>query len=210
MNAYSRLFSICSLALLAVTAASCCPPHGRCIRTAEDITPGHYRYTKMDWRYGAADIRLQMNNATRVVMDRWYWKTGYLYDDNVKPRIVITTIDNRTDQYIAVDMMRDIMESVAVNDGRFTMIVGDTKDEKELDSWLKKLRSDPKYNNNTHTKTGQASAPQFLGKLRLTKALTSDARYDYEEYRLTITLYDVETQELVDSAWDVLQKRVTR
>jgi hypothetical protein len=32
--------------------------------------------------------------------------------------------------------------------------------------------------------------------------------FDYEDYRMTVTLYDIETKEAIDSAWDVLSKKV--
>lgn len=184
---------------------------GRHIRTAKDITPGneHNPNRKMlDWRYGAADIRIQTTKLCRVLMDRWFEKTGYDYSTQEKPRIVITHIDNRTDQYISTDMIRDAFEGVAVNDGRFTITVGDRRDERELDQMMSKISQHPKYNNPTRLETGNATAPELLAKIRITKAINSAARYDIEDYRMTITLYDIETQELVDSAWDVLRKQV--
>jgi len=138
-------------------------------------------------------------------MDRWSAKAQR---GTLKPRIVITEIDNRTDMYIATDMIRDIIEGVAANDGRFTIVVGDCRDEFELDAFMQKIQNDPKYHNSSKLTASRATAPQFLGKLRLTKAITQTPRYDYEDYRMTITLYDIETQEIVDSAWDVFKKRV--
>ena len=38
----------------------------------------------------------------------------------------------------------------------------------------------------------------------------TDRYYTYEDYRMTVTLYDIETQEAIDSAWDVLCKKVCR
>jgi hypothetical protein len=183
--------------------------HRRTIRTAEDITPGNYPCTKMDWRYGAADIRIQTSKVASQIMDRWYAKT--MYDcKNGKPRVVITEIDNCTDMYISTDMIRDIFEGVAIDDGRFTVTVGNACDERELDMLMQKITHDPKYSNCSRLTPGQATAPQFLGKVRITKAVTSDNFFDYEDYRMTITLYDIETQEAIESSWDVLTKRVQR
>ncbi len=140
-------------------------------------------------------------------MDRWLARTGYNCL-NGKPRIIITCIDNRTDHYISTDMIRDIIEGVAIDDGRFTVVVGDSSDEQELDNLMAKITQDPKYANSSRLTPGQATAPQFLAKVRITKAVTSDHFYDYEDYRMTITLYDIETQEAIDSAWDVLTKKV--
>ena len=188
---------------------SCCHPMtGRRFPCAEDITPGHNHHTQLDWRYGSGDMRIQTRNVTSYLMDRWYWKTGYKPEAGMKPRIVITEIDNRTNEYIALDMMRDVIESVAINDGRFTVIVGDSQDEQELDSWMRKMQQDPKYSESSRQQPGQAVAPQFLGKMRLTKAVSSDRHNAYEEYRLTVTLFDIETQLAVDSAWDVLHKKI--
>jgi len=64
------------------------------------------------------------------------------------------------------------------------------------------------YDNYQGKDTGNATAPEFLAKVRITKAVNSDRFYDYEDYRMTVTLYDIDTQEIVDSAWDVLRKRV--
>lgn len=187
------------------TALTSCA--GRRMRTAEDITPGNAHCTKMDWRYGAADIRIQTSKVTGMLMDRWYAHTSY--DCHIcKPRLIITEIDNRTDCYISTDMIRDIIESAAIDDGRFTVVVGDTQDERELDARMQKILCDPKYSNSSRLQPGQAIAPQFLGKVRITKAVTSDKFYDYEDYRMTVTLYDIETQVAIDSAWDVLSKKV--
>lgn len=190
---------------LAATQLTAC---GRGIRTATDVTPGHER-EKLDWRYGAGDIRIQTSSITSQLMDRWFCKTAY---NNAygKPRMVITEIDNCTDRYVSSDMIRDIIESVAVDDGRYTVVVGNQYDERELDDVMNKISNDSKYNNPSRLQSGNATAPQLLAKIRLTKAVTSDRFYDYEDYRMTITLYDIETQEIVDSAWDVLSKKVRR
>lgn len=201
MKRYALLI-LCLISML-FTMTSC---GGRRMRTAIDITPGNPVGEKLDWRYGSSDIRIQTSKVTGQLMDRWFFKTGY--NCETKPRITITQIDNRTDCYISTDMIRDIFEGVAVDDGRFTVVVGNSQDEKELDRLMAKISHDPKYANSSKLQCGNALAPQFLGKVRITKASTSDCRYDYEDYRMTVTLYDIETQEVIDSAWDVLSKRV--
>lgn len=193
-----------TLATVALTATSCCC---RRVRTATDITPGNPCGEKLDWRYGAGDIRIQTSKLNAQLVDRWIARTGYDFE-NGKPRIIITQIDNRTDQYIATDMIRDIIEGVAIDDGRYTVLVGDYQDERELDFMMAKITQDPKYSNSSRLTAGKAIAPQFLAKMRLTKSVTSDRYFDYEDYRMTVTLYDIETQEAIDSAWDVLSKKV--
>lgn len=192
------------LMMIALISCNC-----RTVRTAEDITPGNISCEKLDWRYGAGDIRIQTTKLNKQLMDRWLEKTGYDLHCG-KPRLVITEIDNRTDKYIPTDMIRDIIECVAIDDGRYTVVVGDAKDECELDYFMNKILADPKYANNSRIDAGRAIAPQFLVKIRLTKAVTSDRFYDYEDFRMTVTLYDIETQEAIDSAWDVLSKKIRR
>jgi hypothetical protein len=199
-----HILKMAILSLLLNMTTSC----GRSIRTAIDVTPGN-ACEKLDWRYGAADIRIQTSKINRQLMDRWFFKTGYQGEIG-KPRMIITQIDNCTDQYIPSDLIRDIIESTAINDGRYTIVVGNETDEQELNYLMDKVQCDPKYNNPSRLLTGQATAPQFLAKIRITKAVTSDRFYDYEDYRMTITLYDIETQAAIDSAWDVLRKRVRR
>jgi len=192
-------------ALLAFTLilASC----GRNIRTAEDVTPGNAKETCLNWKYGATDIRIQTGKITKELVDRWIAKTKYDIT-NGKPRIIVTHIDNRTDMVISNDMIRDIIEHAAVDDGRVTMVVGDSKDEQELDTWLKKITKDPKYARKSRVEKNEVQAPQFLAKIRIVKAMTQQKRYDIEEYLMTLTLYDLETQEIVDSATDILRKKV--
>lgn len=192
-----------TLLALTLLLAGC----GRDIRTAEDITPGNPKETQLSWKYGATDIRIQTGKITKTLVDRWVAKTHYDTAQG-KPRIIITQIDNRTDMVISTDMIRDIVEHVAVDDGRVTMLVGDTKDEQELDTWLKKILNDPKYSKKSRVDNHAVLAPQFLAKLRITKAMTEQKRYDLEDYLMTLTLYDIETQEIVDSATDVLRKKV--
>lgn len=180
----------------------------RSIRTAQDITPGNPS-EKLDWRYGASDIRIQTTKITRQLMERWLCKTGYQFEAG-KARLIISEIDNRTNTYIATDMVRDIIEGVAIDDGRFTIVAGNSADELELDCLMDKISQAPKYQNSTRLQEGKAIAPEFLAKIRITKAVTSDRFYDYEDYRMTITLYDIETQQAIDSAWDVLRKQVRR
>jgi hypothetical protein len=199
-----KILLFCSLVAIALTSSAC----GRHIRTAEDVTPGNFRNQKLDWRYGAADIRIQTTKLTRELLDRWACKTGYDFSTCGKPRIIITQIDNRTDTYISSDMIRDIFEGAAIDDGRFTVLVGDANDELELDFHMDRITTNPKYSNSSQLTPGLAIAPQFLAKVRITKAVNSDRFYDYEDYRMTVTLYDIETQEAIDSAWDVLQKRI--
>lgn len=197
------IMSLALLSLLNISTAC-----GRHIRTAQDVTPGNCPEHRLDWRYGATDIRIQTSKINSQLMNRWFAKTGYVWDQGCKPRIIITQVDNRTDCFISTDMIRDIIEGVAIDDGRYSIIVGDCQDERELDKVMAKISCDPKYSNNSRLANNGALAPQFLGKIRITKATTSDRYYDYEDYRMTITLYDIETQEAIDSAWDVLSKRV--
>lgn len=192
---------------LFILSLSLCSCSQRSIRTAQDITPGNPTGERLDWRYGASDIRIQTSKINRQLMDRWFAKTGWDCQKG-KPRIIITDIDNRTDCYIQTDMIRDIIEGVAIDDGRYTIVVGDVQDERELDALMCKITHDPKYSNSSRLTPGLATAPQFLAKVRITKAVTSDRYYDYEDYRMTVTLYDIESQEAIDSAWDVLSKKV--
>lgn len=190
--------------IAAVGAASC----GRNIRTAEDITPGHYQETCLDWKYGATDIRIQTEKVTDILMQKWWNVARNDIAAKGKARIVITEVDNRTDQYISTDMIRDIIEEVAVNDGRFTITVGDAKDENELDRLVAKAGHDPKYRQEGRPQVGQATAPNFIAKIRITKAVTHQKRYDLEHYRFAITLYDIQNQEAIDSASDTMYKKV--
>ncbi|MBN9378331.1 MAG: hypothetical protein BGO14_06680 [Chlamydiales bacterium 38-26] len=199
------LYPTLCLSIMTLFSSCAC----RTIRTAQDITPGNISHERLDWRYGSSDIRIQTTKLNKQLMDRWLTKTGYDIGYG-KPRIIITEIDNRTDQYIETDMIRDIFECVAIDDGRYTILVGDARNERELDELMDKISLDPKYNNNSRLQAGKAIAPQFLAKVRLTKAVTSDRYYDYEDYRMTVTLYDIETQEVIDSAWDVLSKKIRR
>jgi hypothetical protein len=193
--------------LIVLSAALALGSCGRNIREAKDITPGNPVETEMSYQYGANDIRIQTTKINKQLMDRWFAKTQYDLA-NGKPRIVITEVDNRTDTYISTDMIRDIIEGVAVNDGRYTIVVGDAKDERELDKLMAKITSDPKYANSSRLAPSQAKAPQLLAKIRITKAVTQQKRYDIEDYRMTVTLYDIQTQEVIDSAWEVLRKNV--
>lgn len=202
----SKKVSYILMTTLALSILTSC---NRSVRTAHDITPGNAFNEKLDWRYGAGDIRIQTTKVTKDLMDRWYYKSGWLRE-NGKPRIVITEIDNRTDAYISTDMIRDIIESVAIDDGRFTVVVGDYQDAQELDYFMDRISHDPQYNNSSKLQANTSIAPQFLGKVRITKAQTADQRYDYQDYRMTITLYDIQTKEAIDSAWDVLSKKVHR
>jgi len=191
------------LIALTLLLASC----GRDIRTAQDITPGNSKETALNWKYGLNDIRIQTGKITRELVDRWIARTNYDLAKG-KPRIIVTQVDNRTDMVISNDMIRDIIEHAAVDDGRVTMVVGDAKDEQELDQWLKKILSNPKYSKKTKLDNHEVVAPQFLAKIRIVKAITEQKRYDIEEYLMTLTLYDIETQEIVDSATDILRKKV--
>ncbi len=193
------------LTCIALSASSCATRH---VRTACDITPGNCGHARLDWRYGANDIRIQTCKLSRQIMDQWFTRTHYKWEQSGRPRLIITEVDNRTDMYISTDMIRDILETEAIQDGRYTVLVGDSKDQRELDQLLQRITYDPKYSNQLKPNLGKAKAPQFLAKIRLTKAVNKDLRYDYEDYRMTITLYDVETQVAIDSAYDVLRKRV--
>jgi hypothetical protein len=192
-----------SLLALALILSGC----GRNIRTAEDVTPGNCKETCLNWKYGLTDIKIQTGKITKELVDRWVARTHYDVAQG-KPRIIVTQIDNRTDMVISTDMIRDIVESAAVQDGRITMVVGDAKNEQELDTWLQKILKNPKYSTKSRVDNHEVLAPQFLAKIRLVKAMTEQKRYDLEEYLMTLTLYDLETQEIVDSATDILRKKV--
>lgn len=196
-----------TLLILTLSSLSLVACNSRHIRTAYDATPGNAPCSQLDWKYGANDIRIQTTKITNQLISRWLYKSGHQLC-NGKPSLILTEIDNRTDMYISTDMIRDILEGVAINDGRFTIVVGDMKDERELDKLMCKQQHAPKYDNPTRLDPFSATAPQFLAKVRLTKATTATCEYDIEDYRMTITLYDIETQTAVDQAFDVLRKHV--
>ncbi len=195
-----------ALLLCLTTLVGC----GRSIRTATDITPGNPQEYALDWRYGANDIRIQTTKINKQLMDRWYARTGYQHRNGPQPRIIFTGIENKTDVFISTEMVRDIIESAAVDDGRYTILVGNTSSEQELDQLMQKITHNPKYSNSSKPQSGNATAPQFLAKIRITKATTSLPKYELEDYRMSVNLYDVETQEIIDSAWDILRKQVRR
>ena len=201
MKTKIALLTIASTTLL---LSSC----GRDIRVAQDITPGNAKETQLDWKYGANDIRIQTTNITRELLNRWYARTGYDFAASGKPRITITQVDNRTDCFISTDMIRDIIEGFAVDDGRVSIVVGDAQDRKELDALMDHVQDSPKYDNPSRIPANSSLCPEFLAKIRLTKAITQQKKFDIEDWRMTITLYDVKTQEALDSAWDVLRKKV--
>ncbi len=198
-------FSACAMLLSLVALTAC----GRNIRTAQDVTPGHEKETRLDWKYGAMDIKIQTSQVTNALMNRWWAVAKEDLASKGKARIIITDVDNRTDQFISTAMIRDVIEEVAVDDGRFSVVVGDSLDEKELDRLLEKSLRDPKYDLATRPQSGVAKAPQFLAKIRLTKAITHQKTHDLEHYRFSITLYDIETQEAVDTASDTLYKKIS-
>lgn len=181
--------------------------HGRRIRVAEDITPGNLKESELDWQYGANDIRIQTTKLTKILMDRWFEKTAAKAQE-IKPRLIITEVSNLTNTYIPLDMVREIIESAAINDGRFSVVVGNAQDSEELDRLLQKALQDPKYSQSSRPTPGEAKAPQLLGKIRLTMAQTQQPKYDIQDWRMSITLYDIQTQEAIDSAYDVLRKKV--
>ncbi len=181
---------------------------GRKIRTAEDVTPGHANTgERLDWRYGANDLKIQTTSVLETLMNRWFKKTQYKGEEG-KPVIIVTKVENETDTYIPTAMIRDVIEGIAIDDGRFSIAVGNSADQKELDALMAKIQKDPLYNNESRIKGNKGKAPQFLAKIRLTKAVTYQKYYDIEDYRMTVTLYDIETQEAIDSAWDVMRKKV--
>lgn len=194
-----------TLTTLLCSFSSCSTRH---VPVAYDVTPGNHSGVQLGVGYGADDIRIQTSKINRTLMDRWFAETGHLLRKGVQPRIIITEIDNRTDVYISTDMVRDIVEGVAINDGRYTIVVGDAQDKRELAGLLYELTHDPKYSASSRPETGSALAPQFLAKIRITKSHSQLPKHKIEEYRMTITLYDVESQTAIDSAWDVLRKKV--
>ncbi|MBN4066964.1 hypothetical protein JYU14_02655 [Simkania negevensis] len=175
----------------------------------EDVTPGNPAATEFGPGYGANEIRVQTDKINKQLMNRWLAKTGYDLQQG-QPRIIITQIENLTDQYIPTEMIREIIEGVAINDGRYTVVVGDAKDEKELDALMEKIRNNPKYSNSSRLKPHQATAPQFLAQVKLLKSVSHLPKYDIEDWRMSVTLYDIETGEAIDQAYDVLRKKVYR
>lgn len=190
-------------ALILITLSSCTY---RRIPTAMDITPGNPT-RKLGVQYGAFDIRIQTSKINSQLMDRWFAKTGYDCTC-IKPRIIIADVDNCTDQYISLDIVRDIFEAAAIDDGRYTVVVGNIDDEYQMDYLMDKIQNHPKYDNCSKLQKNLAIAPEFLAKVRITKAVTCLESCTMETYRMQVTLYDIETQQAIDSAWDVLEKRV--
>lgn len=202
---FAKKTKLLAILICAATLFSGCG--GRHIRTAEDITPGNLPETELNWQYGANDIRIQTTKLTKILVDHWFARLTP-EEKTKKPRLIITEVSNLTNSYIPLDMVRDIIESVAINDGRFSVVVGNAQDAEELNRLLQKTLNDPKYSNSSRPKQGEVKAPQLLGKIRLTMAQTEQRTYDIQDWRMSITLYDIETQEAVDSSYDILRKKI--
>src|SRR5690554_2885782 len=111
-----------TLLMAMLLCSGCCRP----LYMAEDISRCNPTRASLDWHYGAKDIQIQTGRILSCLLERWYWKTGYNPNNCTKPRFIITEVDNCTDQYLSSEMIRDIFENVAANDGRFTVVVGNS------------------------------------------------------------------------------------
>jgi hypothetical protein len=169
-----------------------------------------FRKVPLNYRYGANDIFIQTSRLAKTLMDRWFVETKYIPRSTLKPIIQFGTIENKTDSYISLEMIHDIFESVATLDKRFVVVASHSKDENELDLLLKKQIQSEKYSDVTRCIPNQVTAPRFLAKLRITKAKSAGSNFDIEDYRMTMTLYDIETQEIIDQAFDLLRKYTKR
>ncbi|MBB65571.1 MAG: hypothetical protein CMO81_10970 [Waddliaceae bacterium] len=158
-------------------------------------------------RYTADDLCYQSALVAKQLIDRWENQFEKQIDKKEKPRLLINDLDNRTDVPLSHKDVSKYLDLIAAKDGRFTVKLGNTQDEQENDMMMDRYLSDPHYSTDATPDHPNGKAPQFLTKIRLSKAVTSDQVYNYEDYRLSILLYDIETQELIDSAWDVLRKQ---
>ena len=140
--------------------------------------------TVVDWRYGASEIRVQAGNASRALMERWFATTGHDCH-KIRPRLLIVNFNNETDCYIPQDVVCDAIFRAASDDGRYSMELGATNPR--INSWHR---------------------PTFIGEITLSKELTPGTSCDIEKFRLTIDLYETESKEFIDSAQDILWKKL--
>ncbi len=196
-----KLFT-CGLLLLSATSCSL-------NKIAHNFSINNSRATVVDWRYGASEIRIQTCKATRTLIERWLAKTSSCQSTDC-PRIIITKFKNCTDCYIPCEMIRDAVEEAALDDGRFTILMCDPKSEQKLTGCMSKTQRHPKYRYPAAPSPDGNSGPKFFGKICLTKISSTDPACQLEEYHLALDLYDAETEELVDSAQDILYKKAYR
>jgi len=174
-----------------------------CSRGRLDIEPYDYGENPQCWEYGPAAIRAQTAAIMKPLMDDWYAKNGERFD---RPRILLTNINNTTGEYIASNEVRGAFDSVADQDGRFTVIIADAVDNCEFKRVTNEFDKIQKSEDEIRVKDGEKIIPDFFAKIRFKKVETCS----YEEYWMTIALYDVGTKELIGSGSNVFRRQLRR
>jgi hypothetical protein len=201
-----RTVSLCIkiLSLTAILAAlplsAQCP---NCSSGSLLIEPYNYGENAQCWEYGPSVIRAQTITILKPLMDDWYAKNGERFD---KPRILLTRINNTTGEYIASNEVRAAFQSAADDDGRFTVILEDVADDCEFNRVTNAFDKIQKREDEIRVKEGEKIIPDFFAKIRFKKVEACP----YEEYWMTIALYDVETKALIGSGTNVFRRQLRR
>lgn len=175
-----------------------CP---NCSRGDLVIEPYDYGENPQCWEYGPSIIRKQTIAILKPLIDEWYAKNGERFD---KPRILLTRINNTTGEYIASNEVRAAFQSAADDDGRFTVILEDVVDDCEFKRVTNAFDKIQKSEDEIRVKDGEKIIPDFFAKIRFQKVKACP----FEEYWMTIALYDIETKELIGSGTNVFRRKL--
>lgn len=200
----SASLRLCVKILCATTSVTTLPLDAQCTSCSRPdllIEPYDYGENPQCWEYGPSVIRAQTVVILKQLIDDWYVKNGERFD---KPRILLTRINNTTGEYIASNEVRAAFQSAADEDGRFTVILEDVVDNCEFNQVTNAFDKIQKREDEARIKEGEKIIPDFFAKIRFKKVGTSP----YEEYWMTIALYDVETKELIGSGSNIFRRNL--
>ncbi len=178
------------------------------IHTVQDLTGTPRIGERIDWRYNAQDVRLQAKYIMKELVTRWYNNTGYKAIHHVTPHIIFAEIENRSDAFISLEAFQDVLHALSIEDTRYTVEVHNVQNERELNALISKMKENPHYAPTSKVHVDQVLPPQIFAKFYLSHEVSSGNQVEYLDYRMTITFYDFETREPIDSISDTLRKKI--
>jgi len=193
-----RLFSLCLISASVLTGCSY-------TRMFSDYTPVYFEEVT-ESPCQPEEIQQQFAFIIGQLLDRLLTDNRYTCQ-NGKPLFVFTGMENFSDLEISSGMILDIIEEVSIIDGRFITDGKFLKDEEELGSVINKIIRSLKCSSFYRVPDYYKGFPQFLTKITLEKNLHSECCPSYENYCMTVTLYDPYTKEEVDSESNIFWER---
>jgi uncharacterized protein (TIGR02722 family) len=133
------------------------------------------------------------------------WLTDFNARNGRKPRVIIGSVVNKTEEHISTETFVKDLERSLINSGKVTLVAS-----KNQRAEIRAERDDQAINSNVATKQRMETAADFMLKGQVNSILDSNKKAQLKYYQVELELIDLKTSETIWIGQKKIKKVVSR